>query len=70
MNPYSVMYFNPLLDRLFKANVHHQIHHALNRGYYLFVPWAHVLPARREADGALYNRVFQTDFALSGRSGG
>ena len=65
VNPYSAMYFNPLLDGIFRANVHHQLHHALGqKGYFLFVPWAHVLPERRRADCELYNRVFGTDFAL------
>ena len=53
VNPHSAMYFNPVLDRIFKANVFHQLHHATSRGYYRFVPWAHVLPARRRADCAV-----------------
>lgn len=65
VNPFSAMYFNPLLDAIGKANVHHQLHHALgHKGYFLFVPWAHVLPARRRADCELYNQVFATNFAL------
>ena len=60
--PHSAMYFNPVLDRIFKANVFHQLHHATSRGYYRFVPWAHVLPARRRADCARYNEVFDADF--------
>ena len=66
VNPFSAMYFNPVLDAALKANVHHQLHHSLNKGYYLFVPWSHVLPSRRRADWARYNRVFGTDFACSG----
>ena len=62
VNPHSAMYFNPVLDRIFKANVFHQLHHATSRGYYRFVPWAHVLPARRRADCARYNEVFDADF--------
>ena len=62
VNPHSAMYFNPVLDRVFKANVFHQLHHATSRGYYRFVPWAHVLPARRRADCARYNEVFDADF--------
>jgi len=65
VNPYSVMYFNPLLDWLFHPNVTHQLHHALNRGYYMFVPYHHVLRASREADCAKYNSVFETDFSFS-----
>lgn len=69
VNPYSVMYFNPLLDAVLKGNVTHQLHHALNKGYYLFVPWAHVRSSRRAADCARYNRVFGTDFAWGGLLG-
>ena len=64
VNPHSAMYFNPILDAVFKANVHHQLHHALNKDYYFFVPWAHVLPARRRADCDRYNKTFETDFAF------
>ena len=34
MNPYSEMYFSPLLDWQLHANVTRQLHHALNTGYY------------------------------------
>jgi hypothetical protein len=64
VNPFSVMLFNPILDALFKGNVAHQLHHALNTGYYLFVPWRHVRSSRRAADCRRYNAVFKTDFAL------
>ena len=57
-------YFNPLLDWLFEGNVNHQLHHALNKGHYLFVPWSHVLPKRRRADCDRYNHVFKTDFGF------
>ena len=66
VNPHSAMYFNPVLDAIFKGNVHHQLHHALNKkSHLLFVPWSHMLPARRHADCELYNRVFCTDLAPS-----
>ena len=64
VNPFSVMYYNPLLDGVFKGNPTHQLHHALNREYYCFVPWRHVRPSRRRADCERYNRVFGTDFAI------
>lgn len=57
-------YYNPLLDWLFRGNVTHQLHHALSKGYYMFVPWAHALPGRRRADCEKYNQVFRTDFAF------
>ena len=62
INPYSVMYFNPVLDYVFKANITHQLHHALNRGYLLFWPYYHVFPASRKADIERYNQVFKTQY--------
>ena len=44
--------------------MNHQLHHALNKGHYLFVPWSHVLPKRRRADCDRYNHVFKTDFGF------
>ena len=65
VNPWSVMYFNPLLDYLLEPNVNHQLHHALNKGHYLFVPWSHaVSPERRYADRRKYNEVFKTKFSV------
>ncbi len=64
VNPYSVMYFNPILDFMFKPNICHQLHHALNRDYTLFVPYGHILPSRRKRDEKKYNEVFKTTFSF------
>lgn len=64
VNPYSVMYFNPLLDRFLKPNVHHQLHHAINKGYLLFVPYHHLLGKGKQIDVVEYNRVFRTSFTF------
>lgn len=63
VNPYSVMYFNPLLDYLLEGNVTHQLHHCLNKGYYLFVPWKHLISREgRRRDCVKYNKVLKCDF--------
>jgi len=70
VNPFSAMYFNPLLDWLLKANVNHQLHHALNAGHLLFVPWSHVFRKGRQTDCRRYNQVFKTTFEFPGLGGG
>ena len=66
VNPFSVMYFNPIFDWLLEPNVNHQLHHALNKGHYTFVPWEHALsPAKRTADCNRYNQVFKTNFVFA-----
>jgi len=65
INPYSAMYFNPLLDHLMKGNVCHQLHHALNKDYLLFVPYAHLWSTeKRRYDIEKYNKCFKTNFNL------
>ena len=65
VNPYSVMYFCPPLDCFLKGNVCHQLHHALNKDYYTFIPFGHVWSRRkRDEDWDRYNSIFKTDFVL------
>jgi len=64
INPYSIMYFNPILDNRLKGNVTHQLHHALNKGYYLFVPYEHFDADARSKDVQKYNKVFKTTFTF------
>ena len=65
INPYSAMYFNPLLDHLMKGTICHQLHHALNKGYILFVPYRHLWsPAARRADIDKYRSIFKQDLAV------
>lgn len=75
ISPYSVGFFNPILDSMMNPNVSHTLHHALNIGHYTFFPW-HQLPgvarydattksnldSSKESDMATYNRVFKTNF--------
>jgi len=64
INPYSVMYYNPLLDYQLQANVHHQLHHALNRGYLMFIPYHHVFKSSQKVDTDKYNSIFKTNFTF------
>jgi hypothetical protein len=76
--PYSVGFFNPILDSMMNPNVSHTLHHALNLGHYTFFPW-HQLPgiarydattksnldSTPETDMATYNKVFKTNFPVN-----
>jgi len=65
MNPYTVTFFNPLLDFLLKSNVTHNLHHAINKGYMTTVPYDHLLNrAARQRDMDEYNRVCKTHYPL------
>jgi hypothetical protein len=65
VNPFSAMYFNPFLDHILKGNICHQLHHALNKDYIMFVPYRHMLsPAARQSDIDKYQTAFKTDFIL------
>lgn len=64
INPYSVMYFTPGFDCFLHGNVTHQLHHALNKGYYRFVPYRHVFEDDRKADCSKYNKTFKTNFSF------
>jgi hypothetical protein len=64
INPYCVMYFNPLLDYIFYPNVTHNLHHIFKKEYLLFVPYSHILPSNRKLDGRKYNLALQTEFSF------
>jgi len=40
VNPYTSVFFNPVLDYVFRCNIAHNIHHGLNKDNYTFVPTA------------------------------
>lgn len=75
ISPYSIGFYNPILDSLLKCNISHNLHHALNIGHYTIWPWHQLAGiARYDAhskqnldssiatDMATYNRVFNTNF--------
>jgi len=62
-NPYAVYLFNPLLDYLSRPTLTHNLHHAIQNDYHLFVPWSHfVSPESRHNDIEKYNKQMKTHF--------
>uniref|UniRef100_A0A7S0FYM6 Fatty acid hydroxylase domain-containing protein n=1 Tax=Pyrodinium bahamense TaxID=73915 RepID=A0A7S0FYM6_9DINO len=73
--PYTVGFYNPVLDMCLRCNVSHQLHHALNTGHYTVWPW-HQLKGvshfdakeNKNVDGSIeldfkaYNTIFNTHF--------
>ena len=65
-NPYAVYLFNPALDYLARSTLCHNLHHAIQRDYNLFVPYSHFISAEnRHKDIHKYNEVMKTQFPLS-----
>jgi len=75
ISPYSIGFFNPILDSILKSNISHSLHHALNIGHYTVWPWhqlkgvaAYDPHTKTNNDGSIatdmaaYNRVFNTSF--------
>jgi len=65
-NPYAVYFFNPFLDYLARPALFHGLHHAIQKGYYTFLPFSHFLSKEnRHKDIELYNKHMKTGFPLS-----
>jgi len=64
INPYSVSYFNPILDFALKPNICHQLHHVVQNEYFTFTPYHHFIPGAKERDYKRYNKLMKTNFAL------
>ena len=63
MNPYAVFFFNPVLDYLMRPTITHNLHHAVQRGHYIHVPWSHLFfQGSKASDIGLYNKLMKTDF--------
>jgi len=60
VNPYTVTWYNPLMDWIFLGNVQHNLHHAKGKDHYTVVPWHHVNPSWRADDIDDYNRIMYT----------
>ena len=62
-NPYAVYFFNPVLDHFARTALGHNLHHAIQKGHYLGVPWSHfVCTNNRQNDIRLYNKHMNTCF--------
>ena len=65
VNPYSILYFNPILDYLLYPNVCHQLHHTpkYQTTYICFTPYHHLLsPQLKQIDMQRYDANFKTKF--------
>jgi len=60
VNPYTVVWFNPIMDYIFLGNVQHNLHHAKGRDHYTVVPWHHIFPQYRRNDIEDYNEIMNT----------
>jgi len=77
LNPYTAVFWNPLLDNIMRGAVSHNLHHALNKGHYTIWPQHHfigvVSPDQKtgkatdgfEIDIQEYNNIFDTKFPLA-----
>jgi hypothetical protein len=63
-NPYTAVYFNPILDFIMKPSINHQLHHILNSGHFALHPVHHFVPALRRADIDQYNSALNTNAVL------
>jgi hypothetical protein len=64
LNPYTVIYFNPIVDYFLKANINHNLHHIIQKGYYVFNPWNHLFDRESLAkDIKIYNEVCKTNIS-------
>lgn len=70
-NPYSPVFFNPILDWTFLTTICHNLHHlgkdqrdAFGRGYYTQWAWHHIDSDARRQDVENYNKVFETNICF------
>ena len=74
--PYSIGFYNPILDSIMMPNISHNLHHALNVGHYTVWPWHQLkgvssfdTKSKQNVDGSIlldmqaYDQVFKTNFA-------
>ena len=65
-NPYSPVYFVPLLDHLARTTICHNLHHVIQNDYFSIVPHQHLWnPEARKRDIDLYNKHLMTQFPRS-----
>ena len=57
-NPYSVVFFNPILDYYMKANIAHHNHHVNGKMNHRVIPWRHFWNRKEvEQDLVIYNSM-------------
>jgi len=63
MNPYSVYFFNPILDYMARNNICHNLHHTVQLDYYTGIPFKQFVSAEtRRKDIERYNKDMKTQF--------
>ena len=62
VNPFTILFWNPVIDSLLNANIVHNLHHAKGNKYLTTVPLYHLRVASRKADEMEYDRVMRTRF--------
>mmetsp|Transcript_42918 Transcript_42918/g.49480 ORF Transcript_42918/g.49480 Transcript_42918/m.49480 type:complete len:341 (-) Transcript_42918:174-1196(-) len=66
VNPFSIMYFNPILDAMLYPNICHHLHHTpkYQNTYICFTPYHHLLlsPHLKRVDMRRYDENFKTNF--------
>lgn len=60
-NPYTVYFYNPILDHFMNANICHQLHHSINAGYLTTIPFHHLIEGKQK-DMQKYNMYCKTNF--------
>jgi len=61
LNPYSPVHFNPLLEYFHKPTLEHNLHHMIQKDYYVFDSFRHVFDLKtRDQDLAKYNELCKT----------
>lgn len=62
-NPFSVCYYNPLLDYIVKGNIAHNLHHAMPNTQLHIVPWHHFWQGYAK-DLELYNKIMKMNISM------
>eukprot|EP00469_Lotharella_globosa_P009350 CAMPEP_0167787408 /NCGR_PEP_ID=MMETSP0111_2-20121227/9405_1 /TAXON_ID=91324 /ORGANISM="Lotharella globosa, Strain CCCM811" /LENGTH=303 /DNA_ID=CAMNT_0007679045 /DNA_START=56 /DNA_END=967 /DNA_ORIENTATION=+ len=59
-NPYSVSFFNPILDWRFLHTVAHHLHHSHPHTHFFFLPYEHFFSSARAEDLRVFNETMNT----------
>jgi hypothetical protein len=66
INPFTVLFWNPVVDCMMNANITHTIHHVVRNRHITTVPLHHLLtPGARKVDELEYDKLMNTRFFLS-----
>ena len=61
LNPYSILHFNPLLEYFVKPTLEHNLHHMIQKDYYVFDSFKHLIDSKQlDYDVKKYNELCRT----------